>query len=671
MGAARPRRRAPERRIAALPPRTVAHVCVDSALPHLDRPFDYAIPDKLVDTVAVGSRVRVRFAGRLVGGVVTALSGSTDFEGSLTPIHSSAGTPSFTPEAIAFAGAVARRYGGGLWDVLRLMAPPRVAAVESREWGAPAGDDALLAVAADALAPAAAALRLPTDQLSRGARLVWDAVPAADRSHGLPVDALLAPAVRLAAQGQSAVVVLPDARAVSAAADSLTRAGLRRWTTRSGGHFTVLQAEDGAQSRYASYLAAMHGEARIVIGTRAAVLQPVPALGLLVIWDDGAPIYDEPHAPYPHARTLAAMRADEAGAGVLIAGYAPSVDAMALVAHGWAERAAADRTLARTLTPLIDPVDAERRSIEGASGWHWMPGSVWRRARAALERGPVGIVVPRAGYVRATACARCDTWAECPDCGGALRKDGSTAPLRCGDCGREHPDWHCPECHARATKQLRQGVERIAEQVHAMAGDTPVAVSAGAVGTLPDGAVSEGLVVATPAALPAVAGGYACIVIVGADTPAGGALGAELQALRWWLGIAALARPRGDGGEVIAVGDLPPSVRSALVGWAGGDAARDAYAERADLGLPPYRRAIRLWGEPAVITLALSVPVEGERIERHRDVTVLPAPDGATLLVTRRVAGPLVDTLRLRQQELSRTGEGELRMRVDAPLEVR
>ncbi|MDN4482026.1 hypothetical protein [Demequina lignilytica] len=646
-------------------------MCVDSALPHLDRPFDYAVPDKLIEKVAVGSRVRVRFAGRLVSGVVTALSDSSDFEGSLAPIHSSAGTASFTPQAIAFAGAVARRYGGSLWDVLRLMAPPRVAAVESREWGVVSPDDALLAAAADALEPAAAALGLPTAELARGARLVWDAIPAQDRSHGLPIEALLAPATRLAADGQSAIVVLPDARAVAAAVEALRRQGLSRWSTRSGGQFTVLQADDGAQTRYASYLAAMHGEARLVIGTRAAILQPVPALGLVVLWDDGAPIYDEPHAPYPHARTLAAMRADETGAGTLIAGYAPSVDAMALVAHGWADRAVADRAVARELTPLIDPMDGERRTVEGASGWHWMPGSVWRRARAALDRGPVGIVVPRAGYVRATACARCDAWAECPACGGALRKDGATAPLRCGDCGAEHPDWHCPECHARATKQLRQGVERIAEQVHAMAGDTPVAVSAGAVGTLPDGSVTEGFVVATPAALPAVDGGYACIVIVGADTPAGGALGAELQALRWWLGIAALARPRGDGGEVIAVGDLPPAVRSALVGWGAGEAAVDAYAERADLGLPPNRRAIRLWGEPPVITLATSVPVEGERIERHRDVTVLPAPDGVTLLATRRVAGALVDALRARQQELSRSGEGELRMRVDAPLEVR
>ncbi|WP_156159083.1 hypothetical protein [Demequina gelatinilytica] len=650
-------------------PRTVARVCVDSELPHLDRPFDYEVPEKLRASVAVGSRVRVRFSGRLLNGVVIALDDDSDFDGTLLPLHSCSAVPSYTPAAIAFAEQVARRYGGGLWDVLRLMAPPRVAGVEKRDWSTVEHDEQAFREAHATLASAAAQVSLPDDAVARGARIVWEAVPDPSRRHGLPVDALLAPAVAVASRGLSSLVILPDARAVAAAAEALERAGLSRWTARSGGHFAVLHADDGSSVRFGSYLAALQGHVRIVLGTRPVALQPVPALGLIVIWDDASPVYDDPHAPYPHARTLAAMRADEAGAGVLLASYAPSVEAMSLVAHGWAERAGVARNEVRVATPLVTVVDDARREAEGASGWHWMPASVWRRARGALERGPVGIMVPRAGYVRATACARCGAWAACPACEGPLRRDSATDPLRCAECGAEHPHWHCGECGSPATKQLRQGVERIAEQVTAMAPGVPVTLSAGAVGTVPDGRVSEGIVVATPGALPAVAGGYASIVIVGADVPAGGALGAELQALRWWLSVAALARPRGDGGEVLAVGELPPAVREALVGWSAGDSAWEAYVERADLMLPPYRRAIRLWGERPVLTLALSETVEGERLERHRDVAVVEAKGGVTLLVTRRAAQGVVDVLRRRQQEFSKVGDGELRMRVDAPLD--
>ncbi|WP_062295615.1 hypothetical protein [Demequina maris] len=647
----------------------VARVCVDSAMPHLDRPFDYAIADKLADTVDVGSRVRVRFAGRLVNGVVVSTAGASDFEGRLTPIHSSSAVPSYTAEAIAFAEQVARRYGGGLWDVLRLMAPPRVAGVEKRDWSTVEHDEQAFREAHATLAPAAEAVSLPSAAVASGARIVWEAVPDPALRHGLPIEALLAPAAEVAARGLTSIVILPDARALAAAADALTRAGLSRWTARSGGHFTVLHADDGPAVRFGSYLAAMHGHARIVLGTRPVAMQPVRNLGLLVMWDEGSTVYEDPHAPYPHARTVAAMRADEAGAGVLLAGYAPSVEAMALVAHGWAERAAVPRADVRAATPLVTIIDDQRREAEGASGWHWMPGQVWRRARAALEDGPVGIVVPRAGYVRATACARCGEWASCGECGGPLRKESAVATLHCAGCGAEHPHWHCAECGSPATKQLRQGVERIAEQVRAMAGSVPVTLSAGATGTVADGEVTEGLVVATPAALPAVTGGYARIVIVGAEVPAGGALGAELQAMRWWLSIAALARPRGAGGEVIAVGELPPVVREALVGWNAAEAAWDAYGERADLALPPFRRAIRLWGEAPVLTLALSETVEGERLERHRDVAIVDAKGGVILLVTRRATQAVVDTLRRRQQQFSKAGDGELRMRVDAPLD--
>jgi len=130
----------------------IARVCVDSPLPHLDRLFDYAIPAPLAPVVAVGSRVRVRFAGRLVHGVVCAIGATTDFDGELTPIRTSAYIPSYTDAGIALARAVADRYGGNLWDVLRLMAPPRVASVEKRDPRPGANeDDSALARAREAL----------------------------------------------------------------------------------------------------------------------------------------------------------------------------------------------------------------------------------------------------------------------------------------------------------------------------------------------------------------------------------------------------------------------------------------------------------------------------------------------------------------------------------------
>jgi len=46
----------------------VAHIAIDSPLPHLDRVFDYAVPEKFSDLAQPGVRVRVRFAGKLTDG---------------------------------------------------------------------------------------------------------------------------------------------------------------------------------------------------------------------------------------------------------------------------------------------------------------------------------------------------------------------------------------------------------------------------------------------------------------------------------------------------------------------------------------------------------------------------------------------------------------------------
>ena len=48
---------------AARPPASVARVLIDSPLPHLDRLFDYRVPDELAADARPGCRVKVRFAG--------------------------------------------------------------------------------------------------------------------------------------------------------------------------------------------------------------------------------------------------------------------------------------------------------------------------------------------------------------------------------------------------------------------------------------------------------------------------------------------------------------------------------------------------------------------------------------------------------------------------------
>ncbi|HEV8526744.1 MAG TPA: primosomal protein N', partial [Actinomycetes bacterium] len=116
----------------------VARVAVDVPLAHLDRPFDYLVPEAMSQTAVPGCRVRVRFAGRKVDGFVLDRRAASEHSGTLTPLTRVVSAESvLAPEVARLAGLVADRYAGTTADVLRLAVPPRHARAEREAAGMP------------------------------------------------------------------------------------------------------------------------------------------------------------------------------------------------------------------------------------------------------------------------------------------------------------------------------------------------------------------------------------------------------------------------------------------------------------------------------------------------------------------------------------------------------
>ena len=139
-GARASRRRSPAAQAPAahLP---VARVLVDVPLAHLDRPFDYLVPEKLAESAVPGCRVRVRFAGQLVGGYLLDRVAVSDHPGRLATLERVVSPePVLTPEIAALAREVADRYAGTMADVLRLAIPPRHAGAETAARSRPVSD---------------------------------------------------------------------------------------------------------------------------------------------------------------------------------------------------------------------------------------------------------------------------------------------------------------------------------------------------------------------------------------------------------------------------------------------------------------------------------------------------------------------------------------------------
>ena len=619
--------------------RPVARIAVDMPLAHLDRPFDYLVPERLGAQARPGVRVRVRFAGQLTDGFILERAETSEHQGRLSYLERVVSAEQvLTPEIAGLARAVADRYAGTLADVLRLAIPQRHAATETGHAAGrrpdpghgsapdPPGQDqdgdqdpdpARGHDAAPGAEPGGPPPRpepgpwtrypagpafLDAVAAGRPARAAWTALPGPTWPEEIARAALTA-----ASAGRSAVIVVPDARDLARIDEALSAL-----CAEPDGYVT-LTADLGPAERYRRWLRARRGQARIVAGTRAAMFAPVQNLGLVVLWDDGDDLHAEPRAPYPHAREVLALRAHRAGAAALIGGFARTAELAQLMQAGWARDLTADRAMLRATAARVRPAADERElGRDEAATTARLPVLALRTARAALEAGgPVLVQVPRRGYLASVGCSRCRAQARCvaligeAPCNGPLRLAGQHATPDCRWCGALATSWRCVHCGNDRLRAIVVGAARTAEELGRAFPGVKIRTSGGDL-VLPRVPDQPALVIATPGAEP-LAGpgpGYAAALLLDGWALLGRpSLRAGEEALRRWLAAAALVRP---DGTVLVHADQSLAVTQALIRWDPVTFAERELAERAELGFPPAVRMAAVTGEAAAVASLLA-----------------------------------------------------------------
>ncbi|RRD45388.1 hypothetical protein [Buchananella hordeovulneris] len=604
----------PEREveIAGDVPEPVARVLLDVPLPHLNQTFDYLVPGDLADLAQPGVRVKVRLAGRLVGGYL-AERASTSAYRKLTPLHKVVSpVPVLTAPVRRLVQAVAARQAGAVADVLRHAIVPRHARAEKAHWQSPPAQPGL---------PSQPLPTAPFDRYRAGGafwehlqaghrpRAVWCALPTAGQQEGsCPAVAgwaspLIAACLAQRALGKGAIVVVPTSRHL----EQLVAA----WRHTPGTETVqlALWREAEPARRYTEFLRVLRGEARVVFGLRSAVFAPVTDLGLIAVWDDGDDRLAEPSAPYHHARTVALQRAQLEDTALILGGYACSVEAYAVAASGWAHLLQADRPAVRACLAQVRVLDSHDVAQAGPAGAARIPPAAHRVIAAGLEHGPVLVQTARAGHIDALACAKCGQAARCQQCQGPLRPGvppHSAQQLQCGWCQRPATAPSCPTCGGQSWRWRQIGALRTGEELGRAFPGIRVLVS----GTRAAGGVVEQvddrptLVVATPGAEPYARGGYRAVVILDtAYTAARPELWAPGEAVRRWCNAATLAAA---DGTVLLTAGAPTVLTQALVRWDPVGFARHLHAERVELGYPPAVRMARLDGESSQVRQALS-----------------------------------------------------------------
>ena len=226
--------------------------------------------------------------------------------------------------------------------------------------------------------------------------------------------------------------------------------------------------------RLKSWLAAHDGRARLVLGTRMAVLASMPNLQLIVVDEEHDPSYKQQEGARYSARDLAVMRAkletDAGGAPcrVLLGSATPSLESWQSTLSGRYQRlemgdriAAADGGVTGAL-PTVRRVDMNHQPRHSV-----IAPPLLAAIEARIGRGEQSLVfLNRRGYAPVLACHDCGWKSECPHCSAYRVFHKIDRTLRCHHCGfTERVPRACPACGNIDIAPVGRGTERLEEHL--------------------------------------------------------------------------------------------------------------------------------------------------------------------------------------------------------------
>lgn len=547
----------------------IAAVAVDVALPHLDRTFDYRVPPELEEQIAVGQRVRVRFAGRIVSGFVLALH--TDTAHATVDVRSIVSpTIALPPAMAALVRAVADRYASTFADTVRFAVPPRHAKAESAALQAAAPTPSVSAPLSGPLESVrgipAFLSRARTGESVSACLEIPAAVDLADSVAALAAAALAAGSV---------IVVAPDAGEIERIGRALQRLGIDA---------IVMQAGVGPAARQRAFSAASRATRNVVVGTRSAVFAPLAGRGTTIVVGDGSDALVEPHTPGWHAREVALLRNATHGSSSLFVARHRSIELQALVESGVVKALPWPVDRWRALSVRVEAVPERLDDADPLLRQLRIPPSVFRAVRDALARGSVVLSIPQRGYITSVRCANCRELARCTSCSGPIAIAAAGEQPRCTLCGLA--GWQCPWCSGTQVRHQGIGAERTREELGRAFPNVPVRVvdAEHPLDRVPE---TPQLLLVTPGAEPD--GRVPLAVVLDADAVlARHDLAAPVEALRRWSNVAALVEA---AGRLLIVGaSTAPTVQALVRSDPAGFAANE-LRQRASAGLPPALHA--------------------------------------------------------------------------------
>ena len=213
--------------------------------------------------------------------------------------------------------------------------------------------------------------------------------------------------------------------------------------------------------RLANWLAAHTGRARIILGTRLAILASVPHLRLIIVDEEHDPSYKQQEGLRYSARDLAVWRAHQLAIPIVLGSATPALETWQ---HGQTGRyrklELRERAVRDAVLPKVRLIDMERdKPADGITS------TLVAALRLRLERGEQSLLfLNRRGYAPVISCEACGWVSDCPRCTAFMVLHKQDRRLRCHHCSLEQRiPKSCPTCGNVDVQPMGRGTQRVEE----------------------------------------------------------------------------------------------------------------------------------------------------------------------------------------------------------------
>ena len=261
------------------------------------------------------------------------------------------------------------------------------------------------------------------------------------------------------AQGRSSLLLVPEI--------ALTPAVAGQFYARFGDRVAILHSAFSDAERADQWRRIRAGGASVVVGTRSGVFAPVRNLGLIVVDEEHDASYKQEETPRYHGRDLAIVRAQAAGACVVLGSATPSMESRFNASSGkYTLLEMPDRVADRPM-PEVRVIDMRQEFLETRKH------AIFSRALLEAIRERLGnneqamVLLNRRGFSTFVACRSCGERVQCVNCSVTLTYHRRDRRLLCHYCGyAEKVPSVCPKCHSEHVHFMGSGSERVEDELH-------------------------------------------------------------------------------------------------------------------------------------------------------------------------------------------------------------